>query len=202
MMDHHCPNPAASAAPMTCSTGYRFKVPAAVDVGAGTGNTGARRFRHETFVSHETVKIEIDRVRFPFRVFRVSVVDSSEIAMAGDPQGRELLIACFDVYKEMGNGYLEAVYQECLEIELAARGLPFVPRAALTLRYKGRALQQQYIPDFVCFGAIILEIKAITEVADAHRAQVHNYLKATGHRLGLLVNFGHHPGLQSQRIVR
>lgn len=110
--------------------------------------------------------------------------------------------ACFEVYKEMGCGFLEAVYQECLEIELTAQGIAFVPQAELALVYKGSPLKQKYYPDFLCLGKIVLEIKAITNLDEAHRAQVHNYLKATGHKLGLLVNFGHYPKLEYERIVR
>jgi len=109
--------------------------------------------------------------------------------------------ACFEVYKEMGCGFLEAVYQECLEMEFAANDIPFVPQVELKLNYKGRPLKQVYIPDFICFDRIILEIKAVTELSDAHRAQVHNYLKATGYKLGLLVNFGHYPKVEYERIV-
>jgi GxxExxY protein len=109
--------------------------------------------------------------------------------------------ACFEVYKEMGCGFLEAVYQECLEIELADQGIPFQPQAELALRYKGRSLKQKYIPDFIFFEKIVLEIKAVSALADEHRAQVHNYLKATGYRLGLLVNFGHYPKVEWERIV-
>lgn len=110
--------------------------------------------------------------------------------------------ACFEVYKEMGCGFLEAVYQQCLEVELADRGIPFVSQSALTLAYKGRLLRQTYAPDFICFDRIIDEIKAVSELHENHRAQVHNYLKATGLRLGLLVNFGHHPLLEYERIIK
>jgi len=110
--------------------------------------------------------------------------------------------ACFEVYNELGCGFLEAVYQECLEMELTLRGIPFRAQVELGLAYKGRALKQIYQPDFVCYEKVILEIKAASDVDDGHRAQVHNYLKATSHRLGLLVNFGHHPKLQYERIVR
>jgi GxxExxY protein len=110
--------------------------------------------------------------------------------------------ACFEVYKELGCGFLEAVYQECLALELGFRGIPFVPQRDLILSYKGCALMQSYRPDFLCFESIILEIKAVSTLIDEHRAQVHNYLKATGHRLGLLVNFGHYPKVQYERIVR
>jgi GxxExxY protein len=110
--------------------------------------------------------------------------------------------ACIEVYNDKGCGFLEAVYQECLEWELGFRGIPFVPQATLQLTYKGKPLKTKYVPDFLCFGKIILEVKAVSDLADEHRAQVHNYLKATGGRLGLLVNFGHHGKLQRERIVR
>jgi GxxExxY protein len=109
--------------------------------------------------------------------------------------------ACFEVYKMMGCGFLEAVYQECLEIELADRGIPFVAKRQLELRYKERRLKQRYEPDFICHDKIILEIKAVSALTDEHRAQVQNYLRATQHRLGLLVNFGHHPLVESERIA-
>jgi GxxExxY protein len=110
--------------------------------------------------------------------------------------------ACFEVYKETGCGFLEGVYQECLEMEFAGQGLPFIPQVELALKYKGRSLKSRYVPDFICYEKIILEIKAVTQLAPEHRAQVHNYLKATGLKLGLLVNFGHHPKLEYERIVR
>ncbi|MCO6454435.1 MAG: GxxExxY protein [Pirellulaceae bacterium] len=109
--------------------------------------------------------------------------------------------ACFEVYKEMGCGFLEAVYQECLEIELALQSLQFKPKSELALSYKGRALKSRYVPDFILFDKIVLELKAARQLTDKHRAQVHNYLKATGFRLGLLVNFGHFPKVQYERIV-
>jgi GxxExxY protein len=77
-----------------------------------------------------------------------------------------------------------------------------VPQAELLLRYKGRPLSQVYVPDFILFEQIIVEIKAVSKLADEHRAQLHNYLKATGFRLGLLVSFGHHPKVEWERIVR
>jgi GxxExxY protein len=109
--------------------------------------------------------------------------------------------ACFEVYKEMGCGFVEPVYQECLEFELGIQGLPFIAQAALRLRYKGRRLKRRYSPDFILFEKIVMEIKAVKELTDKHRAQVHNYLKATGFRLGLLVNFGHYPKIEYERIV-
>ena len=110
--------------------------------------------------------------------------------------------AVFEVYREMGCGFLEAVYQECMERELTREGIPFVSQAELVLHYKSELLTQTYKPDLICYGKIIVEIKAAKELADEHRAQVHNYLKATGHELGFLVNFGHYPKAQIERIVR
>ena len=109
--------------------------------------------------------------------------------------------ACFEVYKEKGNGFLEAVYQECLVIELAESSIPFIEQARLPLTYKGRPLKQGYKPDFMCYEKIILEIKAVKNLTDEHRAQIINYLKATGLKLGLLVNFGQYPRLEYERFV-
>jgi len=110
--------------------------------------------------------------------------------------------ACFEVYNEKACGFVEPVYQECLEIELGLQQIPLIPQQELSLFYKGRPLNQKYRPDFICFGTIFVELKAVSELIDEHRAQVHNYLKATGHKLGLLVNFGHYPKLFYERIVR
>jgi len=109
--------------------------------------------------------------------------------------------ACFEVYREKGCGFLEPVYQECMEIELRLQGIPFVPTKPLALEYKGCPLRATYEPDFVCHEKIVLELKAVTELTDEHRAQVQNYFKATGLKLGLLVNFGHYPKAQVERIV-
>lgn len=110
--------------------------------------------------------------------------------------------AIFEVYREMGCGFLEAVYQECLEKELGKQGIPFVAQQELVLHYKGERLAQTYKPDFICFERIIVELKAVKELTGEHRAQVHNYLKATGLELGLLVNFGHYPKAEIERIVK
>jgi GxxExxY protein len=109
--------------------------------------------------------------------------------------------ACFEVYNEKGSGFLEPVYQECLEIELAYQEIPFAAQQELELTYRGQRLEQVNKPDFICFGKIIVEIKAHSSLIDEHRAQVINYLHATGFQLGLLINFGSHPKLQWERLV-
>lgn len=109
--------------------------------------------------------------------------------------------ACFEVYKEKGAGFVEPVYQECLEMELGMETIPYQSQVGLLLSYKGRPLKQRYVPDLICFGKIIVELKAVSQLLDEHRAQVHNYLRATGYRLGLLTNFGHYPKLEYERIV-
>ena len=113
----------------------------------------------------------------------------------------KLMGACFEVYKDKGSGFLEAVYQECLEIELGARKVPFKSQPHLALTYKGQSLKTKYIPDFLCYDKIIVELKAVSALTDEHRAQVQNYLRAAKLRLGLLVNFGHYPKLEYERIV-
>ena len=107
-----------------------------------------------------------------------------EIVILFADESYRIMGACFEVYKIKGSGFLEAVYQECLEIEFGLRGIPFTPQAELVLTYKDRTLKHRYQPDFVCFGQIILEIKAVSQLCDEHRAQVHNYLRSTGFRLG------------------
>lgn len=124
------------------------------------------------------------------------------MALLYEQETYAILGACFEVYKEKGSGFLEPVYQECLAIEFAIQGIPFVAEHPLELEYKGRKLDQHYEPDFICFESIIVEIKAVADLSDVFRAQVHNYLKATGHRVGLLVNFTHHPKLEYERIIR
>ena len=110
--------------------------------------------------------------------------------------------ACFEVYKEKGTGFLEAVYQECLELEFRTQQVPFESQPVLNLSFRGQELRQHYVPDFICYGQIIVEIKAVSELSEIHLAQLHNYLRATETRLGFLVNFGHFPKIQIERIVR
>jgi GxxExxY protein len=98
--------------------------------------------------------------------------------------------AVFDVSRTIGTGFLEAVYQECLALEFAARDIPFQAMPRLSLTYKGTTLAQTYAPDFICFDSIVVELKAVREPAPEHRAQLLNYLRVTGLELGLLVNFG------------
>lgn len=109
--------------------------------------------------------------------------------------------AVFDVYREMGCGFLETVYQECLAKEFRLRRLPFEAQKELVLAYKGEQLVQTYKPDFICYGKIIIELKAVKEIAPEHKAQLLNYLKVTGLELGLLVNFGSYPKTQIIRIA-
>lgn len=109
--------------------------------------------------------------------------------------------AVFEVYREMGHGFLEAVYQECLLKELQNRQIPCTVQPMLRLLYKGQLLEQVYIPDFVCYEKIIVELKAVKAIASEHTAQVVNYLRATNMKLGLLVNFGSCPKATINRFV-
>lgn len=97
--------------------------------------------------------------------------------------------AIIAVHKEMGCGYLERVYQDALEYEFKLRNIPYEREKKIQIMYKGQPLGEPYRADFVCYGKIIVELKAVDELLNVHRAQVLNYLKATGFRLGLLVNF-------------
>ena len=110
--------------------------------------------------------------------------------------------AIFEVYKEIGTGFLEAVYQECLKREFTLRNIPFSSQQDLEIIYKGEVLPLTYRPDFICFDKIIIELKAVKGLTDEHRAQLHNYLKISGYKLGFLVNFCHYPKAEVERIVR
>jgi GxxExxY protein len=107
---------------------------------------------------------------------------------------------CMEVHKELGCGFLEAVYQEALGIELAENEIPFEKEKELDVYYKGRMLDKKYVADFICYDELILELKALQNLTPDHSSQVINYLKATGFHVGLLINFGS-PTLQYKRVV-
>ena len=109
--------------------------------------------------------------------------------------------ACFEVYKNTGTGFLEAVYQESLAMEFQLRNIPFIEQYELALNYKGYPLKQTYKPDFICFGKIIVELKAVSSLSTEHEAQLFNYLKLTNMKLGLLVNFCAYPKVDIRRKV-
>ena len=113
----------------------------------------------------------------------------------------KIMGACFDVYKDKGSGFLEPVYQECLDMEFNYNKIPYEAQPELLLFYRNTKLNKIYRPDFICFEKIIVEIKAVSKLTDEHYAQLLNYLNATGFKLGILINFGHYPKLESKRIV-
>jgi GxxExxY protein len=110
--------------------------------------------------------------------------------------------AAIEVHRELGPGFLEAVYQEAMEIELADRNIPFVAQEPLTIRFKIRILKKRYEPDLLCYNQVIAELKAANQLCSADEAQLLNYLKATGLRVGLLINFGSVGKLEWKRYVR
>ena len=118
-----------------------------------------------------------------------------------ETETHEIRAAVFEVYHQMGSGFLENVYHECLEKEFTERKIPYTTKKGLTLYYKETQLEQTYQPDFICYDKIIIEIKAVKALAVEHRAQTINYLKASKLRLGLLINFGTHPKAQIERYV-
>ena len=112
----------------------------------------------------------------------------------------KIIGACMNVHRELGQGFLEAVYQEALALEFKEQKIPYVKEEKIDIYYKENTLQQFYIADFICYGNIIVELKAVTDLEPTHTAQVLNYLKATDLTLGLLVNFGT-TSLESKRLV-
>lgn len=115
--------------------------------------------------------------------------------------GYNFMAAAFEVYNELGSGFLEEVYQESLEIELRSRGIAHISKPTLALFYKGKPLRKKYEPDLLVNDEIVVELKAARTLAPEHEAQLINYLKATAKRVGYLVNFAAHPRLQWKRFV-
>jgi GxxExxY protein len=108
-----------------------------------------------------------------------------------------------DVHRELGSGFLEAVYQEAMEIELGWRNIPFEPQKELCIYYKGQCLEKKYFADLVCFGTVLVELKAMsTDIGSREESQMLNYLKATGLRVGVIINFGDQGRLDWKRMVR
>ncbi|HET6251383.1 MAG TPA: GxxExxY protein [Tepidisphaeraceae bacterium] len=110
--------------------------------------------------------------------------------------------AAMEVHRELGSGFYEAVYQEATQIELGLRNVPFEHLKRLPVRYKGILLEKEYIADLICFGSIIVELKAIEALTSKDESQVLNYLKATGMRVAILINFGNPNALEWKRFVR
>jgi GxxExxY protein len=117
-----------------------------------------------------------------------------------DEKTYKIIGAAIEVHKELGCGFLEAVYQEALEREFMAQGIPFVAQPYIEIKYKDKILEKKYQPDFICYSEVIVEIKAVSDMTGLEEAQIINYLKATGLKVGLLINFGS-KSLEHKRFV-
>jgi len=112
----------------------------------------------------------------------------------------EIIGCCMSVHSELGAGFLEAIYQEALEFEFNRESLPFKREVEIDVTYRGQKLKKKYFADFICYGEIIIELKAFKTLEDSHYAQLLNYLKATDKKVGLLINFGS-KSLQYKRVI-
>jgi GxxExxY protein len=154
--------------------------------------------------------LELDssfRISYPsfFVSFVYFVDDSKEFLMTELLLKEEVFAiigAAIEVHRELGPGFLEAVYQEAMEIELTDRGVPFLAQQPLTIRFKNRILKKKYEPDLLCYDQVIVELKALNQLSGTEEAQILNYLKAAGLRVGLLVNFGSVGKLEWKRYIR
>ena len=120
--------------------------------------------------------------------------------MEKDKRTYKIIGAAMEVHKEMGCGFLEGVYQEALGIEFGVQGIPYKAQPVIEILYKGKPLEKKYQPDFMCFGEIIVEIKALERLSGTEESQIINYLKATKLKVGLLINFGS-KSLEHKRFV-
>ena len=109
--------------------------------------------------------------------------------------------AAMEVYWQLGRGFLEPVYQEALDIEFRRRGIPYDAQKDVVILYKGEALKKKYVADFICYGQIIIELKALECLGGREVGQLLNYLKATSFKVGLLINFGSPVRLEWRRYV-
>lgn len=110
--------------------------------------------------------------------------------------------AAIEVHRELGPGFLEAIYQEAMEVELSTRGIPFDAQKPIQVRYKDQILNKKYVADLICFDLIIVELKTLNRLSGNEQAQILNYLKATGFKVGVLINFGSHGKLEWKRFVK
>ena len=113
----------------------------------------------------------------------------------------DIIGAALHVYKVLGPGFVEAVYQEALQREFYHRDIPYQREKEVNIYYGDEVLDIKLRPDFICYDKIIVELKAVAELENIHRAQIINYLKATQHRLGLLINFGNQNELEFERKI-
>ena len=123
-----------------------------------------------------------------------------QLADRRDPQTYAIIGACMEIHSQLGSGFLEAVYQEAAVVEFQHKAIPFEREISLPIEYKGIVLPTHYRADFICFSGIIVEFKALSRLSNIEESQLLNYLKATGLKRGLLINFGA-PSLQYKRLV-
>jgi GxxExxY protein len=116
-------------------------------------------------------------------------------------EGYQFMGAAFEVYNQLGYGMAEEVYQQSLEVELGLRGIPFQSKHELVVFYKGHELETRYKPDLLVYGGIVVELKAVTQLASEHEAQLFNYMRIARQRVGYLINFGHKEGLEWKRFI-
>lgn len=114
----------------------------------------------------------------------------TQISQIKDPRTFAIIGAAMEVHRQLGPGFLEPVYQEALTVELRLRGIPFQREVVLPIHYKGQRLECSYRADFVCYGSVLLELKALDKLGPVEESQIINYLKITGMEVGLLLNFG------------
>jgi GxxExxY protein len=116
-------------------------------------------------------------------------------------EGRAIVGACFEVFKDKGFGFPKAFYCECVDIEFQQRNIPSRTKPSFQLSYKGTPVETRFVPDFLCYGKILVEVISVPEIDDQHRWQMQNHLRAIGSQLGLIANYGEPTGFRFERIT-
>ncbi len=132
----------------------------------------------------------------------MSTTNTSDVHLLFKEEVFSLIGAAIDVHRELGTGFLEAVYHEALEIELRSRNIPYESQKCLPISYKGTRLRKEYVADFLIFDKIIVELKALDRLSGIEEAQILNYLKASGLKVGVLINFGSVGKLEWKRFIK
>jgi GxxExxY protein len=157
------------------------------------------RVMNNIFINHEPTRTEEETTNGAFGA--CTNKDTNKPKIIYKDECYKIYHCVYEVYNKLGNGFLESVYHEALEIELAKENIPFESQKMIQVYYDDKLLSQYFRADIVCYNKIIMELKVVNKINNEHKAQLMNYLAATKMKLGLLINFGTYPKVEICRII-